>query len=45
MNPPPLLQFREWLAGLDGKACPVGSSAEMRPGAVKFEEIRKRIGL
>lgn len=41
MNPPPLLRFREWLAELDGKACPIGSSAEMKPGAVKFEEIRQ----
>jgi hypothetical protein len=40
MNPPPTLRFRDWVAGLDAKACPLGSSAEMKPGAVKFTEIR-----
>ena len=41
MNPPPMLRFREWVAGLDGKACPLGSSAEMKPGAIRFTEIRR----
>jgi hypothetical protein len=36
MNAPPLLDFRAWVAGLDAKACPVGSSPEMRPGVLRF---------
>lgn len=36
MNPPPLLLFPQWVAGLDGRACPIGSAPEMKPGAVKF---------
>jgi hypothetical protein len=41
MNPPPTLRFREWVAGLDATDCPIGSSAEMKPGAVKFTELRR----
>lgn len=40
MNPPPALRFREWVAGLDARACPLNVSMEMRPGAVKFTDIR-----
>lgn len=41
MNAPPMLLFRQWLAGLDAAACPLGSSPEMTPGAIRFTQIPK----
>ena len=34
MNPASMLRFREWQHQLDSAACPIGSRAEMTPGAV-----------
>ena len=34
MDPVRLLQFRNWLTGLDPAKCPIGGSAAMSPGAV-----------
>ena len=35
MNPVSMLRFREWFHQLDNTACPIGSRAEMTPGAVQ----------
>jgi len=45
MNPPPLLLFPQWVAALDGRSCPLGSSPEMTPGAVKFPQARGEPGV
>jgi len=34
MNPVSMLRFREWMQQLDNTACPIGSRAEMTPGAI-----------
>jgi hypothetical protein len=34
MNPVSMLRFREWLHQIDSAACPIGSRAEMTPGAI-----------
>jgi hypothetical protein len=36
MAPTPLLQYREWYAGLDAEACRAAAPAQMRPGAARI---------
>jgi len=36
MAPTPLLQYREWYAGLDAEACRAAAPAQMQPGAAKI---------
>ena len=36
MNPVPMFAYRAWAARLDGKACPLGITAEMVPGVYKY---------
>lgn len=40
MNPAPLLRFREWIAGIDPKACEFGRHPTLVPGFYKFEDLR-----
>ncbi len=39
MNPPQLLQFSAWTRGLNAMQCPVGNSAENKPGVVRFSAV------
>lgn len=36
MNPVPMFSYRAWAEKLSPKDCPIGSSPEMVPGAIKF---------
>lgn len=37
MHPTPLLRFREQVAALEAKSCPIGTSAAMKPGAIPMQ--------
>ncbi len=41
MSPTPLLRYRQWTQTLDPRACPVGSSKAMTPGAAGLQYNRR----
>jgi hypothetical protein len=42
MNPVELLRFREWVAGLDEKACARTAHPTLVPGFIKFADVRRQ---